>query len=94
MMCYEKSIEIKMQRPFATLSEKDRRIEAAKLGHGGNAHFSWGKQQNGNRLTLRFMEVSNRSREKSERSQVGCILRTMPNVPIKKVLVSLSKYIS
>jgi hypothetical protein len=39
MTSYEQSIEIKMQRLFATLSEKDRRryagIEAAKLGHGG-----------------------------------------------------------
>jgi hypothetical protein len=36
---YEKAVELKMQRLFATLSEKDRRryagIEAAKLGHGG-----------------------------------------------------------
>lgn len=36
---YEPAIEVKMQRLFATLSEKDRRryagIEAAKLGHGG-----------------------------------------------------------
>jgi hypothetical protein len=39
MAGYEQDIEIKMQRLFATLSEKDRRryaaIEAAKLGHGG-----------------------------------------------------------
>ena len=39
MTGYEPAIEIKMQRLFATLSEKDRRryagIEAAKLGHGG-----------------------------------------------------------
>lgn len=39
MAGYEKDIELKMQRLFATLSEKDRRryaaIEAAKLGHGG-----------------------------------------------------------
>jgi hypothetical protein len=44
MMGYEKSIEIKMQRLFATLSEKDRRryagIEAAKLGHGGIDYVS------------------------------------------------------
>jgi hypothetical protein len=44
MMGYEKSIEIKMQRLFATLSEKDRRryagIEAAKLGHGGIEYVS------------------------------------------------------
>jgi hypothetical protein len=36
---YEKALELKMRRLFATLSEKDRRryagIEAAKLGHGG-----------------------------------------------------------
>ena len=36
---YAKAVEVKMQRLFATLSEKDRRryagIEAAKLGHGG-----------------------------------------------------------
>jgi hypothetical protein len=39
MVGYERDIELKMQRLFATLSEKDRRryagIEAAKLGHGG-----------------------------------------------------------
>jgi len=44
MTGYEKSIEIKMQRLFATLSEKDRRryagIEAAKLGHGGIDYVS------------------------------------------------------
>jgi hypothetical protein len=41
---YEKEIELKMQRLFATLSEKDRRryagIEAAKLGHGGIEYIS------------------------------------------------------
>jgi hypothetical protein len=39
MVGYERDIERKMQRLYATLSEKDRRryagIEAAKLGHGG-----------------------------------------------------------
>lgn len=39
MVGYDKTLELKMQRLFATLSEKDRRryaaIEAAKLGHGG-----------------------------------------------------------
>ena len=44
MTGYEKGIEIKMQRLFATLSEKDRRryagIEAAKLGHGGIDYVS------------------------------------------------------
>ena len=39
MTGYEEAIEIKMQRLFEGLSEKDRRryagIEAAKLGHGG-----------------------------------------------------------
>jgi len=39
MVGYPREIEFKMQRLFATLSEKDRRryagIEAAKLGHGG-----------------------------------------------------------
>lgn len=44
MTGYEKSIEIKMQRLFTTLSEKDRRryagIEAAKLGHGGIDYVS------------------------------------------------------
>jgi hypothetical protein len=44
MTSYEKSIEIKMQRLFATLSEKDRRryagIEAVKLGHGGIDYVS------------------------------------------------------
>jgi len=38
MTGYEPEIEVKMQRLFATLSEKARRryagIEAAKLGHG------------------------------------------------------------
>ena len=44
MMGYEREIELKMQRLFATLSEKDRRryagIEAAKLGHGGIEYVS------------------------------------------------------
>jgi hypothetical protein len=44
MIGYDKNIEIKMQRLFATLSEKDRRryagIEAAKLGHGGIEYVS------------------------------------------------------
>jgi len=39
---YTKDLEQKMQRLFATLSEKDRRryaaIEAAKLGHGGTEY--------------------------------------------------------
>jgi len=39
MIGYEPAIEVKMQRLFVSLSEKDRRryagIEAAKLGHGG-----------------------------------------------------------
>lgn len=39
MTGYDPAIEVKMQRLFASLSEKDRRryagIEAAKLGHGG-----------------------------------------------------------
>ena len=39
MTVYDKDIELKMQRLFQMLSEKDRRryagIEAAKLGHGG-----------------------------------------------------------
>ncbi len=41
---YEKDIEQKMRRMFATLSEKDRRryagIEAAKLGEGGVDYIS------------------------------------------------------
>ena len=41
---YAKEDELKMQRLFATLSEKDRRryagIEAAKLGHGGIEYIS------------------------------------------------------
>jgi hypothetical protein len=41
---YTKDIELKMQRLFATLSEKDRRryaaIEVAKLKHGGVAYVS------------------------------------------------------
>lgn len=44
MVGYERDIELKMQRLFATLSEKDRRryaaIEAAKLGHGGMEYVS------------------------------------------------------
>lgn len=44
MIGYEQAIEIKMQRLFATLSEKDKRryagIEAAKLGHGGIDYIS------------------------------------------------------
>ena len=44
MAGYGQVIEIKMQRLFATLSEKDRRryagIEAAKLGHGGIEYVS------------------------------------------------------
>jgi hypothetical protein len=41
---YDKGIELKMQRLFQMLSEKDRRryagIEAAKLGHGGIEYVS------------------------------------------------------
>lgn len=41
---YKKAVELKMQRLFVTLSEKDRRryagIEAAKLGHGGIEYIS------------------------------------------------------
>jgi hypothetical protein len=44
MTGYEKNIELKMQRLYGTLSEKDRRryagIEAAKLGHGGIDYVS------------------------------------------------------
>jgi len=44
MAGYESAIELKMQRLFVTLSEKDRRryaaIEAAKLGHGGIEYVS------------------------------------------------------
>ncbi len=44
MVVYAREIELKMQRLFATLSEKDRRryagIEAAKLGHGGIEYIS------------------------------------------------------
>ena len=44
MAIYDKSIELKMQRLFLMLSEKDRRryagIEAAKLGHGGIEYVS------------------------------------------------------
>jgi hypothetical protein len=44
MTGYDKGIELKMQRLFGTLSEKDRRryagIEAAKLGHGGIDYVS------------------------------------------------------
>lgn len=41
---YSKDIELKMQRLFETLSEKDRRryagLEAAKLEHGGIEYVS------------------------------------------------------
>ena len=44
MVGYERDIELKMQRLYATLSEKDRRryagIEAAKLGHGGMEYIA------------------------------------------------------
>ncbi len=44
MIGYDPAIEIKMQRLFTTLSEKDKRryagIEAAKLGHGGIDYIS------------------------------------------------------
>lgn len=44
MTVYDKGIELKMQRLFQMLSEKDRRryagIEAAKLGHGGIEYVS------------------------------------------------------
>ena len=44
MIGYDPAIEIKMQRLFATLSEKDKRryagIEATKLGHGGIDYIS------------------------------------------------------
>ncbi len=44
MIGYAQAIEIKMQRLFATLSEKDKRryagIEATKLGHGGIDYIS------------------------------------------------------
>ena len=44
MAGYQRDLELKMQRLFATLSEKDRRryagIEAAKLGHGGIEYVS------------------------------------------------------
>jgi hypothetical protein len=44
MVGYARDIELKMQRLFATLSEKDRRryagIEAAKLGHGGMEYIA------------------------------------------------------
>lgn len=44
MIGYDSVIEAKMQRLFATLSEKDKRryagIEATKLGHGGIDYIS------------------------------------------------------
>ena len=43
-MYYEKNIELKMQRLFKTLSEKDKRryaaIEVEKLPHGGTDYIS------------------------------------------------------
>ena len=44
MIGYEKNIELKMQRLFKTLSEKDKRryaaIEVEKLPHGGTDYIS------------------------------------------------------
>lgn len=44
MMGYTEEIELKMQRLYERLSEKDRRcyaaIEAAKLNHGGTEYIS------------------------------------------------------
>lgn len=44
MIGYDSALEIKMQRLFTTLSEKDKRryagIEAEKLGHGGIDYIS------------------------------------------------------
>ena len=44
MIGYEKNIELKMQRLFKTLSEKDKRryaaIEVEKLPHGGADYIS------------------------------------------------------
>lgn len=44
MIGYTQDIELKMQRLYATLSEKDRRryaaIEVAKLGQGGNEYIA------------------------------------------------------
>jgi hypothetical protein len=44
MTGYSKDIELKMQRPYSRLSEKDRRcyaaIEAAKLNHDGTEYVS------------------------------------------------------
>jgi hypothetical protein len=44
MIGYTEEVELKMQRLFARLSEKDRRcyaaIEAAKLDHGGLEYIS------------------------------------------------------
>ncbi len=44
MKASDRTIEIKMQRLFSTLSEKDKRryagIEATKLGHGGVDYIS------------------------------------------------------
>ena len=43
-MGYDSKIEIKMQRLFSRLSEKDQRgyaaVEAAKLGHGGTEYVA------------------------------------------------------
>lgn len=44
MIGYPEEVELKMQRFFERLSEKDRRcyaaIEASKLGHGGMEYIS------------------------------------------------------
>ena len=80
MAGYEKDIELKMQRLFAMLSEKDRRryaaIEAAKLGHGGTEYVSELFQMDPKTVRRGLMELEqtddpapNRVRKKRRGSQ-------------------------
>jgi len=82
MAGYEKDIELKMQRLFATLSEKDRRryaaIEAAKLGHGGTEYVSELFQMDPKTVRRGLMELEqtddptpNRVRKKRRGTQGG-----------------------
>ncbi len=79
---YEKAVEVKMQRLFATLSEKDRRryagIEAAKLGHGGIEYISGLFQIDPKTIRRGLMELEQtedpaamRVRKKRRRAQSG-----------------------
>jgi hypothetical protein len=79
---YAKEVEVKMQRLFATLSEKDRRryagIEAAKLGHGGIEYISGLFQIDPKTVRRGLLELeqtdapaASRVRKKRRRAQSG-----------------------